>query len=144
MVSVHLMRIVAGGRIAEANEVGGGSRVEFPDEVPTLTDGTVTLRAHAPDDVQGSYEQCQDPLSQQWTTVPVPYSLDDAHAFVCGAVPEGWREDRQWAFAVEADDDSGRRGYAAPSRCGMRAVDAPRSPTARTPGCEVAGSWSAP
>jgi len=106
------MRIVAGGRIAEANEVGEGSLVEFPDEVPTLADGTVTLRAHAPDDVQGVYERCQDPLSQQWTTVPVPYSLDDARAFVCATIPEGWREDRQWAFAVEAHDDSGRRRYA--------------------------------
>src|SRR4051794_14334692 len=45
---------------------------------PTLTDGTVTLRAHRADDVQGSFEQCQDPVSQRWTTVPVPYTLEHA------------------------------------------------------------------
>src|SRR3954452_16432166 len=49
---------------------------------PTLTDGTVTLRAHRPEDAQGSFEQSRDPLSQRWTTVPVPYTMDDARAFV--------------------------------------------------------------
>jgi len=40
--------------------------------IPTLTDGTVTLRAHREDDAEGAFEQCQDPVSQQWTTVPLP------------------------------------------------------------------------
>ena len=34
-------------------------------QAPTLTDGTVTIRAHHEGDAQGSYEQCQDPVSQQ-------------------------------------------------------------------------------
>ena len=47
-------------------------------DVPTLTDGAVTLRAHAAADLQRSWEQCQDPESIRWTTVPVPYSHADA------------------------------------------------------------------
>jgi RimJ/RimL family protein N-acetyltransferase len=88
-----------------------GEGMRFPDDVPRLTDGEVTLRAHVPEDAQGSYEQCQDPLSQAWTTVPVPYSMADAREFVAGIVPGGWREDRDWAFAVDALHE-GRPRYA--------------------------------
>ena len=51
--------------------------------IPTLTDGVVTLRAHRPDDVEGSMEQSRDPESQRWTTVPVPS--------VGGRVRGSWR-----------------------------------------------------
>lgn len=71
--------------------------------IPTLTDGVVLLRAHRPDDAAGSYEQCQDPSSQRWTTVPVPYSMDDARTFVEEICPRGWAEDSEWVFAVEAE-----------------------------------------
>lgn len=72
--------------------------------VPTLTDGVVTLRAHGEDDVPSVLEQCLDPLSQQWTTVPVPYTLDHAKQFVRHAMPGGWTSDQEWAFAIEAVD----------------------------------------
>jgi len=72
--------------------------------VPTLTDGVVTLRAHGEDDIPGVVEQCLDPLSQQWTTVPVPYTLDHAKQFVRHAMPGGWTTDVEWAFAIEAVD----------------------------------------
>lgn len=74
-----------------------------PVPAPTLTDGTVTLRAHRPDDAQGSWEQCQDPLSQQWTTVPIPYAMDDAAHFVGEIMPRGWADDSEWGFAIEYD-----------------------------------------
>ena len=70
---------------------------------PTLTDGTVTLRAHRADDAEGSYEQCQDPLSQQWTTVPMPYTRDHARAFVTEVMPRGWADGTSWGFAVEVE-----------------------------------------
>lgn len=70
--------------------------------IPTLTDGVVTLRGHRPEDAQGSYEQCQDPSSQRWTTVPVPYSMADARTFVEEICPRGWADGSEWAFAVEA------------------------------------------
>lgn len=86
--------------------------MRFPEDVPTLTDSAVTLRAHRSDDAVGSYEQCQDPLSQQWTTVPVPYTMDDAREFVGRIVPANWADDSDWAFAVEAVDDDGSPRYA--------------------------------
>lgn len=73
--------------------------------VPTLTDGSddlrVTLRAHREDDVQGVYEQGTDPVSQAWTTVPVPYQRDSAQRFVREVMPGGWQLDQEWGFAVE-------------------------------------------
>ena len=70
---------------------------------PTLTDGTVTLRAHRPEDAKGSWEQCQDPLSQRWTTVPVPYEMSDAERFVSHVMPNGWEQGTTWGFAIEAE-----------------------------------------
>ena len=68
---------------------------------PTLSDGTVTLRAHRAEDVVGVYEQCQDPLSQRWTTIPLPYALADAKRFVGEVMPGGWQRGTEWAFAIE-------------------------------------------
>ncbi|MDQ6935252.1 MAG: GNAT family N-acetyltransferase [Actinomycetota bacterium] len=73
--------------------------------VPTLTDAAgpeaVVLRGHGDADIEGCLEQCLDPLSQLWTTVPVPYSRDDARRFVREAMPGGWGADEEWGFAVE-------------------------------------------
>ncbi|MBF4768026.1 GNAT family N-acetyltransferase [Nocardioides agariphilus] len=74
-----------------------------PVTAPTLTDGPVTLRHPQESDVQGSWEQCQDPLSIQWTTVPVPYSHADARDFILGFVPGAWESDKEWGFVVEAE-----------------------------------------
>ncbi|MGN6251972.1 MAG: GNAT family N-acetyltransferase [Marmoricola sp.] len=72
-----------------------------PTVVPRLSDGTVTLRAHTEDDVPRVLEQCRDPLSVEWTTVPTSYTRDDAKRFVREAMPGGWAGDQEWAFAVE-------------------------------------------
>jgi RimJ/RimL family protein N-acetyltransferase len=69
---------------------------------PTLTDGTVTLRAHTDDDLDAVVEQSQDPASVRWTTVPTPYTRADAQRFVEEVMPDGWAEGR-WGFAVEVD-----------------------------------------
>lgn len=76
----------------------------FPRDVPTLTDGVVTLRAHRPEDAPGVVEQCVDPVSRRWTTVPLSYTLADARTYVGQVVAGGWESDREWAFAVEAYD----------------------------------------
>jgi len=66
--------------------------VTFPDDVPVLTDGVVTLRAHTSADAQGVFEQCQDPVSRRWTTVSLDYTLDDGLSFVTRRVPAAWAE----------------------------------------------------
>ncbi len=87
--------------------------MRFPDDVPTLTDGTVTIRAHRATDADGSLEQCHDPLSRRWTTVPLEYHRGDAQRFVSQVMPGGWLEDSEWGFAVEAVDPGvGRPRYA--------------------------------
>ncbi len=75
--------------------------------IPVLTDDVVTLRGPVEDDVQGSVEQCQDPLSQRWTTVPAPYTRDDARTYLRHIVPGGWETDREWCFVVSARDETG-------------------------------------
>ena len=90
--------------------------MRYPADVPTLRDGAgpdqVTIRAHRLEDAHGSLEQCHDPLSRQWTTVPLEYTLDDARRFVTQAMPGGWHDDTEWGFAVEAVDDTGTPRYA--------------------------------
>ena len=72
-------------------------------DVPALSDGVVTLRAHTEDDVVALVEQCTDPLTIEGTTVPVPYSLDDAKRFVREITPGAWEAGHEWSFAVEAE-----------------------------------------
>jgi RimJ/RimL family protein N-acetyltransferase len=74
-----------------------------PTTPPTLTDGVVTLRAHRADDVPRMVEQCRDPASIAWTTVPVPYSETDAEDYGLKVLPEGWAKGTEWAFAVEVE-----------------------------------------
>ncbi|MET0998985.1 MAG: GNAT family N-acetyltransferase [Marmoricola sp.] len=80
--------------------------------IPTLTDGVVVLRAPSDDDIEGSYEQCQDPASQQWTSIPVPYTRDDARRYLRHIIPGGWETDREWGFVVDAPDEDGVRRFA--------------------------------
>lgn len=75
----------------------------FPDDVPTLTDGEVTLRAHQLSDVDQVVEQCTDPWSIRWTTVPTPYTRDMAVDFVTKAASEGWTTRSDMMFAIETD-----------------------------------------
>jgi len=77
--------------------------MRFPEDVPVLTDGVVTLRAHMADDIEPVLALCQDPAMQRWTTIPVPYQHSDAVAFVTEQVPNEWREKGFGAWAIEYD-----------------------------------------
>lgn len=83
--------------------------VDYPDCVPTLTDGVVTLRAHRPQDAPRIVAQCQDPDSQAFLPIPSPYGLPDAHAFL-DKVAAAWLTEwgtREWAI-TDAIDPSGQ------------------------------------
>ncbi len=77
--------------------------MRFPEDVPVLTDGVVTLRAHTDADIEPTYEMCQDPQMQRWTTIPVPYEREHAVNFLTRLIPNGWRDDGMWAWAIEYD-----------------------------------------
>ncbi len=80
--------------------------MRFPDDVPVLTDGRVTLRAHRPADLEGMYEQCIDTDTQRWTSVPAPYSHEDAAAFLASRA-DVWQSGDAWPFAIESPGGSG-------------------------------------
>ncbi|MCG7287093.1 GNAT family N-acetyltransferase [Cellulomonas sp. ACRRI] len=71
-----------------------------------LTDGVVLLRAPGPADVDRIDALCQDPAIQEWTTVPSPYTREDAASFVSGFVGDGWARGSSlnWAVRDAADD----------------------------------------
>jgi RimJ/RimL family protein N-acetyltransferase len=75
--------------------------MRFPEDVPVLTDGVVTLRPHTVDDVEPAYRICQDPVMQEWTTIPAPYLHEHAVNFLTEIVPNGWRTNTMWAWAIE-------------------------------------------
>jgi RimJ/RimL family protein N-acetyltransferase len=72
-----------------------------------LTDGTVVLRALTLDDVDTITEACQDPETQRWTTVPVPYTREHSIDFASnhGAGSTGWVEGRNplWIVCLAGD-----------------------------------------
>lgn len=69
-------------------------------EPVTLSTERLSLRMFTPDDTDETYEACQDPDIQRWTTVPSPYARVDAEGFIGGMVPDGWRHDTEYTFAV--------------------------------------------
>ena len=56
--------------------------LHLPEEMPTLVDGDLTLRPWRVSDAPAVFEACQDPVIQEYTTVPVPYTREHAEHFV--------------------------------------------------------------
>lgn len=70
----------------------------------TLDDGTVRLRPHRDSDVDGIVDQCTDAETVRWTTIPSPYTAEDAKAFLA-ATEQDWHADTAYGFAI-ADHDT--------------------------------------
>ncbi|WP_329121900.1 GNAT family N-acetyltransferase [Streptomyces sp. NBC_01465] len=70
----------------------------------TLTTERLLLRPLDARDIQATYEACQDPAIQRWTTVPSPYERIHAEFFIEQMAPEGWRTDSAYNFAVVPRD----------------------------------------
>lgn len=51
-------------------------------------------------DIPFIYAYCQDPLIQEFTTVPQPYSLDDAEGFLRKVVNPGWSSGAELTWAI--------------------------------------------
>jgi RimJ/RimL family protein N-acetyltransferase len=91
----------AGNRFARRELADKTAGVSYPADVPVLSDDVVTLRALRPADIPGVVEQCNDPDSIRWTSVPVPYGEQQAAEWISSLVPAGWNDDRDLCFAVE-------------------------------------------
>lgn len=84
----------------------------FPDNVPLLSDGVVTLRATGPADLQAILEQATDPDSVRWTSVPRPYRREDAEDFLA-TIRDGWNDpegNRIWTIEYRDEDGVVRYG----------------------------------
>ena len=51
-------------------------------------------------DAAAVFGHCQDEELQRWTTVPVPYSMADARAFVEEHIPTAWRDGTEAVLAI--------------------------------------------
>lgn len=80
--------------------------LELKPTVPSLSDGTVVLRALAAADAPAVVRNCRDPEAVRWTTVPLDYVLADAHRFIGVTAPEGWTKGTVLTFAVAAAEDN--------------------------------------
>ncbi|MCX4981224.1 GNAT family N-acetyltransferase [Streptomyces sp. NBC_00572] len=67
----------------------------------TLTTDRLRLRNFVPEDADAVFAICQDPDIRRWTVVPDPYTRQDAEFFLNRLVPDGWRDDTEYTFAVE-------------------------------------------
>ena len=93
-----------------------------------MRDDLVALRAWAEDDVPALVRACSDPLTQRYTSVPTPYTPEDARLFVAGG-----RSSTGLPLAVVRADDTA----AVVGAVGLHAVDIERSRG------EI-GYWTAP
>lgn len=69
-------------------------------EVPRLDDGTVLLRQPRLEDLPAVLQLGQDPQSQQWISLPSPYTEEDGRNFLTGMIAEGWSRGDRHTFAV--------------------------------------------
>jgi RimJ/RimL family protein N-acetyltransferase/DNA-binding CsgD family transcriptional regulator len=76
---------------------------------PILSDGVVTLRPPRLEDASDILAACQDAEAVRWTTIPIPYSPQDAEGWLAPrTTPDGWWEHPCWAItAVPSDRWSG-------------------------------------
>lgn len=85
--------------MAEDRAVARPVAVGLPDPPRLVLGHDVVLRPPANDDAADIVTHCNDPEMIRWTTVPTPYGLAEAYAFVAGNAP-GWRANVA-ALAVE-------------------------------------------
>ena len=80
----------------------------WPNEIPTLTYGLVTLRPSSDSDIDAIFHACQDPLIPAFTTVPADYTIDHAVDFV-RSDPFSLAERRELRFIVDYGNGSDKK-----------------------------------
>ncbi len=77
----------------------------WPNEIPTLSYGLVTLRPSTEHDIDSIFQACQDPLIPAFTTVPSHYTIDHAIDFV-RSDPFSLAERRELRFIIDYGNGS--------------------------------------
>lgn len=96
-----MMQTPAAPRDAVSSNARGVVSPAMPEPlpIPVLSGPTVTLRPHAPADLDAILERCLDPDTIRWTTVPSPYTRDMAAEYLAGLGPS--TEQVSWAIEVD-------------------------------------------
>ncbi|TWE12157.1 GNAT family N-acetyltransferase [Rudaeicoccus suwonensis] len=76
----------------------------YPDDVPVLTDGTVTLRAHRDSDIPRIVSNCNDPRTLAWLSLPRPYDETCAREFLA-TIRQHWCSGKQQFWALDVDGE---------------------------------------
>ena len=83
----------------------GVTSLAWPGEVPTLTDGWLTLRGWTEGDADAVLAACQDADTQRWMDVRVPYLPEHAADFVGRYSQQQWSSRSGAPFAIAAAED---------------------------------------
>lgn len=75
-------------------------------EPVTLRTARFVLSAPRASDIDAVYVACQDADIQRYTTVPAPYTMDDATGFVNDYVPQAWRDDIEYVFGIRLNEEA--------------------------------------
>lgn len=86
--------------------------MKWPLNVPVLSDGVVTLRAHVQGDIDSLLEMANDPEMVRWTAIPTPHHRHQSEQFAFTVIPRGWDDGTHRGWAIEATDDEGRSRFA--------------------------------
>lgn len=70
----------------------------------TLTTERLVLRTLGPADADAVYQACQDPEIPRWTSVPSPYTRQDAADFTGPVSAQGWADDILYNFGAFTRD----------------------------------------
>lgn len=73
----------------------------WPLNVPVISDGVVTLRAHTPADIDRMHEMAHDPEMVRWTAIPMPHSRAASEKFAFEILPQGWDDGTVMGWAIE-------------------------------------------
>ncbi len=97
----------------------------WPEEVPTLASGTITMRPMRPTDAEDIYRAVQDPEIPKFTTVPAEYPIDLAIDFATTRAAASFVNKTELVFVIE--DSRLSTSTASGSASGSGSVDYPYS-----------------
>lgn len=77
--------------------------MQWPLNVPVLSDGVVTLRAHQRSDIDDMVEMTADSDMRRFTAVPLDNTPADAEIFAFDTIPTAWNQGKALMWAIEAE-----------------------------------------